>query len=223
LPLAMNVEAWSTAAPVAGGKPLAAPPSPSFQAAAERYLGDGNEPNIYRVAGRLLRDDVKFNVSEDPIAVGVRTFARGTIVVLKGNNKDSVDAALERCARAETLQFVPAEPGWLGGAAFGSERIHSIQDPKIALVGGNGTDATSYGMLWHTLEIDTPIPHTTLSTDALRGIDFSHYRVIVLPNGGIYHDRLGKGGIEELKSWINGGCTHMSLHKRANVRREQGV
>src|SRR4029078_13249685 len=93
LPLAMNVEAWSTAAPVAGAKPLAPPQQPSFKSASYGYLRDGNQPNVYRVAGRLLRDDVKFNVSEDPIVVGDRTFARGTIVVLKGNAKESCDAA----------------------------------------------------------------------------------------------------------------------------------
>jgi hypothetical protein len=223
LPLAMNVEAWSTSAPVSGAKPLAPPPQPAFKAASYGYLVDGNEANVYRVAGRLLRDEVRFNVSEEPIVVGDRTFARGSLVVLKGNNKDSVDAALERIGREETVQFFPVETGWLGGTAFGSERIHFIKDPKIALVGGNGTDATSYGMLWHTLDVDTPIPHTTLSTDALRGTDFSHYRVIVLPNGGIYHDRLGKAGIEKLKAWINGGGTLVAIQNAANFLRDKDV
>src|SRR6185369_3642414 len=70
LPLAMNVETWSTTAPVGAAKPLAAPPQPSFRAASYGYLVDGNEGNVYRVAGRMLRDDVKFSVSEDPIVIG---------------------------------------------------------------------------------------------------------------------------------------------------------
>jgi Zinc carboxypeptidase len=223
LPLAMNVEAWSTGAPVAGVKPLAPRARPAFRAASYGYLVDGDEPNVYRVAGRMLRDDVKFNVSEDPIVVGERTYARGTIVVLKGNNKSDVDAALERIGRDEAVAFVPVETGWIGGTAFGSERIHFVKDPKIALVGGNGTDATSYGMLWHTLDVDTPIPHTTISMDALRNTDFGHYRVIVLPNGGAYHDRLGKGGIEKLKAWINGGGTLVAIKNAGGFLREKDV
>src|ERR1043165_4865032 len=223
LPLAMNVEAWSTSAPVAGAKPLALPSAPAFRAASYGYLLAGAEPNVYRAAGRMLRDDVKFSVSEDAITVGDRNFGRGTIVVLKGNNKADVDAALERIGHDELVSFFPIETGWIGGTAFGSERIHFIKDPKIALVGGNGTDPTSYGMLWHTLDIVTPIPHTTLSTDALRGVDFSHYRVIVLPNGGIYHDRLGKNGIEKLKSWINGGGTLVAIQNAANFLRDKDV
>ena len=221
LPLAMNVEAWSTSAPVAGAKPLALPSAPAFRAASYGYLLDGDEPNVYRAAGRMLRDDVKFSVSEDAITVGDRNFGRGTIVVLKGNNKADVDASLERIGHDEMVSFFPIETGWIGGTAFGSERIHFIRDPKIGLVGGNGTDPTSYGMLWHTLDIDTPIPHTTISSDALRGTDFSHYRVLVLPNGGGYHDRLGKSGIDKLKSWINGGGTLVAIQNAAGFLREK--
>ncbi len=221
LPLAMNVEAWSTSAPVAGAKPIAAPAAPAFHAAGYGYLVDGNEPNVYRVAGRLLRDEIKFNVSEEPIVVADRTFARGTVVVLKGNNKSDVDAALERISRDEAVAFFPVETGWIGGTAFGSERIHYIRDPKIGLVGGNGTNPTSYGMLWHTLDVDTPIPHTTISTDALRGTDFSHYRVLVFPEGGGYHDRLGKGGIEKLKAWINGGGTVVAVGSASGFLRDK--
>ncbi|HEV2722134.1 MAG TPA: hypothetical protein VG323_19085, partial [Thermoanaerobaculia bacterium] len=223
LPLAMNVEAWSTTAPVAGAKPIAAPAAPPFRAAGYGYLVDCNEPNVYHVAGRLLRDDIKFNVSEDAIVIGDRTFARGTLVVLKGNNKSDVDAALERIGREETAAFFPVETGWVGGTAFGSERIHYIRDPKIGLVGGNGTNPTSYGMLWHTLDVDTPIPHTTISTDALRGVDFSHYRVLVFPEGGVYHDRLGKGGVERLKAWINGGGTLVAVGGASGFLRDKDV
>jgi len=223
LPLAMNVEAWSTSAPVAGAKPIAAPAPPPFRAAGYGYVVDGNEPNVYRVAGRLLRDDVKFNVSEDAIVIGDRTFARGTLVVLKGNNRSDVDAALERIGREESAAFFPVETGWIGGIAFGSERIRYIRDPKIGLVGGNGTNPTSYGMLWHTLDVDTPIPHTTISTDALRGTDFSHYRVLVLPEGGVYHDRLGKPGIEKLKSWINGGGTLVAVGGASGFLRDKDI
>src|ERR1043165_8387393 len=169
----------------------------------------------------MLRDDVKFSVSEDAITVRDRNFGRGTIVVLKGNNKADVDASLERIGHDEMVSFFPIETGWIGGTAFGSERIHFIRDPKIGLVGGNGTDPTSYGMLWHTLDIDTPIPHTTISSDALRGTDFSHYRVLVLPNGGGYHDRLGKSGIDKLKSWINGGGTLVAIQNAAGFLREK--
>src|SRR5207253_1677395 len=80
-----------------------------------------------------------------------------------------VDGTLERISRDTGAAFVPLASGWLGGAAFGSEKLHFVRDPKIALVGGSGVGANSYGMLWYTLDIDTPVPHSTVSIDALRG------------------------------------------------------
>jgi len=216
LPLAMNVEAWSTSLPVGGVKAYgggrwAGP----FQHAAYGYLLDGNDGNLYRAAGRMLAADVKFSVSEDAVTIADRTLGRGTLVILKGNNKPDLDATLERITHDEGVAFVPVESGWTGGTALGSERIRFVRDPKIALVGGSGTNSTSFGMLWHTLDVDTPIPHSILSLDSLRSVDFAHYNVIVLPDGD-YADHLGKRGIEKLKTWINGGGTLVAI-KGANA------
>jgi hypothetical protein len=223
LPLAMNVETWSTSLPVGNVKPLAAPAAPAFRPASYGYLVDGDDPNVYRLVGRLLRDDVKFSVSEDPIVIGDRTYGRGTLVVLKGSNKSDLDAVLDRAGRDEMVSFVPLESGWTGDTAFGSERMHFVRDPKIALVGGAGTNPTSYGMLWHTLDVDTPIPHTDLSIDALRGIDLSRYRVLVLPDGNAYADRFGKGGIDRLKAWISGGGTVVAIKGASAFLRNKDV
>jgi len=222
LPLAMNVEAWSTATPVGGVKPYVRGTPAAFRTAPYGYLLDGNDANVYRAVGRLLASDVKFSVSEDPISIGDRTFSRGSVVILKGNNKPDLDATLERIGHGETVNFFPVESGWTGGTALGSERIRFIRDPKIALVGGAGTNPTSYGMLWHTLDVDTPIPHTNLSLDSLRNVDFAHYNVIVLPDGD-YADRFGKRGIEKLKAWINGGGTVVAIKGASAFLRDKDV
>ena len=83
LPLAMNVEAYVTQAPVAGAKPYEKTALPAFKAATYGYLVDGNEPNVYRLAGRMLRSNVNFSISESAVEVGDRDFARGTLIISK--------------------------------------------------------------------------------------------------------------------------------------------
>ncbi|HEY6844512.1 MAG TPA: M14 metallopeptidase family protein, partial [Thermoanaerobaculia bacterium] len=210
LPLAMDVDAFVTTAPVTASnyQPSAAP---AFRPAAYAYLIDGNDPDIYRAAGKMLASGVRFSVTEEPITVGDRTFARGTAIILKGNNASNLDATLTRIGREENIAFAPVESGWTGGMALGSERIHPIRDPKIGLVGGPGVGATSYGMLWHTLDIDTPVPHTNLTLDSLRNIDLSHYNVLILPDGGGYSRALGKDGIARLQAWTRSGGTIVAI------------
>ena len=224
LPLAMNVEAYVTNAPLtAEVRPYATTAPAAFRSAAYGYLIDGNDPNVYRAAGRMLRDGVRFSVSDDVVPVGDRSFARGTIIILKGNNKSDVDASLDRISRELNVAIFGLDSGWAGGSAFGSEKIHFVRDPKIALVGGPGVSSTSYGMLWHTLDIDTPVPHSELSIDALRGVDLSHYGVLVLPDGDVYADRFGKRGIEKLQNWIRNGGTVVAIKGASTFLREKDV
>src|SRR3954463_1409506 len=222
LPLAMNVETWVTTTPVAADlHPYTTAPAAAFRSARYGYVIDGSDPNVYRAAGRMLRDGLRFNVSDDVITVNDRHFARGSLVVLKGNNKPDVDATLERIAREISIATTPIDSGWTGATSFGSSKIHFVKDPRIALVGGPRINASSYGMLWHTFDVDTPVPHTLLSVESLRNTDLSKYGVIVLPDGD-YGDRFGKNA-EKLKTWLNGGGTLVVVKGAGTFLRDKDV
>ena len=223
LPLAMNVETYVTTSPVGDVQAYQAPAAAAFRAAPYGYAIDGNEANLYRIVGRFLAEDVKFSVSEDAMSIADRSFARGSLIVLKGNNKPDVDPTLERISRETSTTFVPIESGWTGGMAFGSEKIHFIRDPKIALVGGAGVAATSYGMLWHTLDIEAAVPHSNVSIDTLGGVDLSKYNVLVLPDGNVYADRFGKRGIERLQGWLRNGGTLVAIGRASGFLRDKDV
>jgi hypothetical protein len=76
-------------------------------------------------------------------------------------------------------------------------------------------------MLWHTFDIDTPIPHSRLAVESLRGVDLSHYDVLVLPDGD-YDNRFGKNG-EKLKAWLNAGGTVVAVKGANKFLREKDV
>ncbi|HYK04936.1 MAG TPA: M14 family metallopeptidase [Thermoanaerobaculia bacterium] len=222
LPLAMNVEAWSTTVPVAGTAPFSAAAPAAFRAAPYGYLIDGNDPNVYRFAGRLLADHVNFNVADSQLPVGERTFARGSLIILKGNNEQNLDGRVNALAREAGVTVVPLESGWMGGTGFGSEKIRYVRDPKIGLVGGPGSSATSFGMLWHTLDVDTPLPHATLSAETLRNLDLNEFRVLVFPDGS-YADRLTKRGVDKLKQWVTDGGVIVAVKGAHAFLREKDV
>ncbi|HVG24721.1 MAG TPA: M14 family metallopeptidase [Thermoanaerobaculia bacterium] len=221
LPLAMNVEAWVTAQPVTGTREYAKSAPAAFRSASYGYLIDGDDPNLYRFVGRLLDENVRFSVIDSAVDAGQRTFSRGSIVVLKGNN-ENVDARLQTIAAATGVNVVPLETGWLGGTGFGSEKVRYVKQPKIGLVGGPGSDATSFGMLWHTLDVDTPVPHNVLSAESLGNIDLHRYEVLVFPDGN-YASRLGKRGIDRIKQWVTDGGTIVAIKGANAFLREKDV
>jgi hypothetical protein len=224
LPLAMNVETFVTNVPLtAEMRPYERPAPPAMRPATYGYLVEANEPNLYRAAGRMLAAKINFSVTEDELVAGERTFPRGSIVILKGSNKPDLDAALGRIAGETGVTAHPIDSGWIGTTALGSNRIHYIKDPQIGLFGGPGTDATSYGAIWHTLDIEVPTPHTNLSLESFRNLDLSHYRVLIFPDGGSYTDRLGKKGIEKLQEWVRSGGTIVAVKGGSAFLREKDV
>jgi zinc carboxypeptidase len=205
MPLAMNVEAYVTNTPVAAQLSAFTPaPSPSFRTAQYGYLVDALDPNFYKFIGKLLRDDIKFSVAEEEVQIGDKTYPRGSIVILKGNNRPDLDTRLTGTATT----IVPLESGWMGGTAFGSEKFRYVRQPEIALLGGPGTSSNSFGMIWHTLDVDTPIPHTVIAVDSMRRVDLSHYRVLILPDGDY---RFRKQDVEKLQTWLRGGGTIVAV------------
>jgi hypothetical protein len=223
LPLAQNVETWVTTAPLsptAADQPLTSPP---FRSASFGYVIDGLDPSIYRAAGRMLANGIRFSVSDGELPMDGRTFSRGSLLVLKTNNKPDLDTQLEQLARDTHVALAALESGWSGGASVGSEKIHFVKDPKIGLVGGPGTTSTSYGMLWYTLDVDTHVPHSTLSIEALRNLDLGHYSVLIFPDGSDYADRLGKRGVEKLQTWVRSGGTLIGIKDASAFFRSKDV
>ena len=222
LPLAMNVEGWVTTAPVSGTRELTKAAPPAFKSAAYGYLVDAHEPSLYRFVGQLLEENIRFSVIDSDVDTGDVTHPRGTLVILKGNNAKDVDNRLKLIAATTGVRVMPVESGWLGGSGFGSEKVRYIKQPKIGLVGGPGSDPTSFGMLWHTLDVDTPIPHSVLSTESLRNLDLHEYEVLIFPDGS-YADRLGKRGVDKIKQWVSEGGTIVAVKGASAFLREKDV
>jgi hypothetical protein len=223
LPLAQNVDAYVAVAPgqLSTG-PYRPSPAEAFKPGSFGYLVDGSDPDVYRAAGRMLAEGIRFNVSDGEMPLGQRTLARGTLLVFKTNNSPSLDGSLERIGRETGAHLIAIDSGWNGSMAVGSQKVHFVRDPKIALVGGPGTFATSYGMLWFTLDVDTPVPHTNISIETLRTLDLSRYHVLILPDGD-YGDRLGKRVIEKLQTWVRSGGTIIAIRGASALLRDKDV
>ncbi|HEX2835744.1 MAG TPA: M14 metallopeptidase family protein [Thermoanaerobaculia bacterium] len=222
LPLAMNVEGYLAAAPVTSTREFAASALPPFKSAAYAYLVDGNDPQLYRFAGRLLASGIRFSVADGELGLGDRSFARGSLIILRNNNANDLDTRLQSIVAEAGVAIAPVDSGWMGATSFGSERVRYVKQPRIALVGGAGTDATSFGMLWHTLDVDTPIPHTVVFAESLRNTDFSKFDVVVFPDGS-YGDRLGKRAIDKLKAFVSDGGTVIAIKGASAFLREKDV
>lgn len=225
LPISHNIAAFATDAALPADLPVWRPRAPQRELGRGRFgfLIDGRDPEVYRAAGRMLRNGIRFSVSRTDLETGVRKFTPGSILIQRGNNEPALDEALARALDGVAVDIVSVDTAWSGGVALGSNRIRFVRDPRIAVVGGEGTSPTSFGTTWHTLDADTEIPHTVIPLRRLKVMDLSQYRVIVFPDGHGYAELLGKEGIERLQRWVHDGGVLVGIRGGAEFFREKDV
>jgi len=194
-----------------------------FRAGRTGYLIDPSDPALYKTLGKLMKANVRFSVSTVPLLVRDQTLAEGAVVIQKSNNSKELDATLRRIATEVAVRLIAVDEGWGKGTALGSDDIRYVRESRIALLGGDGTNAPSFGMLWHTLDLEVDLPHTVVPLNRFRDVDLRKFSVIVMPDGSGYADRLGKTGIERLQAWIRNGGTVVAIRGGAAFLRSKDV
>ncbi len=226
IPIAHNLEVFvgdgTMEAPTSAWQPT---PSPAPVAKASfGYLVDGRDPKVYRAVGRLLERKVQFSVSATEFRQEGRLFHRGTVLAQIGNNDEAtLHETLLQVASETGARFHPVMSGWPGELALGSQQIRHVRDPRIALIGGEGTSPTAFGMLWYTLDVEEKIPHSVIALNRLSATDLSRYRVLIFPEGSGYANFILGDAIEKLKSWIRGGGTVVAIGSAAAFLRSKDV
>jgi len=206
LPYAYGVEAHTVErAPEAGWEPVShsvgtagAPGAGSFG----YLLPPGFEAS--RAMVRFLRGGGRAVALADTFSVGGRHFPPGTWFLSRERNQE-----LDRWVREAGLEgrAVPVSSGRTsGGSDLGTNGRGVVELPRVALLGGQGTQANSFGAHWFFLEQRLEIPFDVLNLDDVSGLDLREWDVIVAPSGGVA-GALGDRGIERLTAWVQAGGT----------------
>ena len=178
------------------------------------------QPSV-RALARLLQASVKVAVATRPFTVNGTSFERGTIVVRRAENGDTLDNRLGEIARDTGAEFVGADTGYAEkGIDIGSTHVVPLKAPRIAVAWDVPTSPMSAGGLRWALERAFGYPVSAVRTSSLARADLSHFDVIVIPDswerGGSYAATLGEEGTKRLASWVNEGGTIVAIGSGAS-------
>lgn len=157
----------------------------------------------------LLKQKIKIRFSEKPFTTKSpeQTFDRGSIIVVRGDNKnvENFDDKVIEAANKLNRTLVAVSSGFSkSGPDFGSPDIKLVSNQKVAILSGKYTSSLSYGELWHFFEQQLNYPITSINTDDFGQINLDTYGVLIIPNG--YYSRLfDKSNLEKLKTWVSNG------------------
>ncbi|MEG1452295.1 M14 family metallopeptidase [Brevundimonas sp.] len=175
------------------------------------YAVDWRDQNAPRLLATLLQKDVRVRTAFEPFTSrtgnGETRFERGSLVITASGQ--SLDAATLRQTVDEAAREAGVTAYGLGsgqvisGVDLGSNSVKVVRAPRIALVVGEGVNATEIGSTWFALSERLHYPTTRLDPSQLGRIDLDNYDSIVL-SGGRY-DGLGQPAVDAIKAWVRRG------------------
>lgn len=175
------------------------------------YVADWRDLNAPRLLAGLLRRDVRVRTAFEPFSAttsaGQTAFGRGALVIPSaGQTLDAaaLRAAVDEAAREAGVTAFALRTGQsASGVDLGSDSVRPIRAPEIALIVGEGVNATEIGSTWFALSERLNWPATRLDPAQIGRVSLDQYTSIVL-SGGRYDDWSDRS-VEALRRWIQAG------------------
>lgn len=209
LPYAYGLETYASKQRMDPSEPFDfAKPAPLAASSARpyAYLLRWNALNHARFLAAVLQKGVKVRFANEPFTLGGQAYARGTLVMTRGDNRkmeDGFDQVVTMLASQHQQEVIPVQTGFADtGRDFGSSSYSLIQTPRIAVLSGEQTFGNEFGQVWYFLEQDLKYPLTVLDANRLERFDLANYNVLILPEGRYW---LSEGSWEKINTWVAAG------------------
>lgn len=227
---------------LAVGRARRAPPLGEVVTAVPRHVGgvkgtesayayaiDSRDLNAPAVLSALLKEGVVVRTAFQPFtartAEGETAFERGSLIVTaSGQTQDAaaLRALVDAAARQAGVDAWSLGTGQsVAGVDLGSDSVRRIRAPKIALIMGQGVNATEIGSTWFALSERLAWPATRLDPAQIGTVRLDDYTSIVLA-GGSYEDWNDRR-VAALKAWIEGGGSLVTYGSASAWAIEKGL
>jgi hypothetical protein len=167
-----------------------------------------------RFLAGLLKKGVKTRFAEQAFESGGQQYDKGTLIVAPAGNGlfgKSLYSTLREEARKAGVLLLPVASGFVDkGFDFGSDHVHLIHRPRVALLTGEGISSLGAGEVWYFFEQELEYPITLINAAEAPAIDWKNYDVLILPSGN-YRFLADKIASEAVRRWVREGGRLIAL------------
>ena len=158
-----------------------------------------------KTVAELFKEGVKLRYVEEPFELSGRRFDRGSILILKTGNTTAWNM-VPGIANENKVQLHPVSTGFVDkGFDFGSNKVHFMKAPRVALLTGENVYSSAAGEVWFLFDQQLDYPITLMNLNDFSPSNLSSFDVVIMPTGD-YTFLTDKNSAEQLRSWIaNGG------------------
>lgn len=213
IPLAYGLDcyAFGQAPSIEVGNSLTFPPVEFTMGKVGVAIPWKNNSKVEQFLGQLLLEDIVVKAVQKPISIGNVSLERGDLVVLRADQKESIDwkAVLDKHRMNLRVAMVGLSSGFASeGSDLGGSGLQMIDRPKVLTFFGDGVDANAYGQVWYYFEqvLDYPISRVDLSR--FSSIDLRQVNTLILPDG--YYS-LSEDQLSKISDWVDSGGKLISV------------
>ncbi len=214
LPYVYGVNAFATKDKIAGGGAWTMPAPVNNAETAYGFVIPWNGVKTAKAVGHLLQKGILLRFSEQAFEVNGNKFERGAVLVLKTSNTKfgkNLWSVVKEVANADNILLYPVSSGFVDkGVDFGSDMVHPLKAPKVALLTGDGVGSNAAGEIWHFFEQQLDYPLTLINAADFGRVDWHDIDVLIMPDGN-YKFLSSKGDLENFKAWISKGGRVVAL------------
>ena len=152
----------------------------------------------------IINAGIRVRYAEKDFNFNGDKFKRGTMIVLKKGNEGKMEA-FAMAAQKYDANVAAISSGFVEmGADFGSEKVHFIKKPNVAMLTGKGVDASAAGEVWYLFDQQLDYPISLINAEDIGNVNWKNIDVLILP-GGKYKFLSDKDGANDVKGWVRQG------------------
>jgi hypothetical protein len=204
LPFAYGVQAYALREEVAtDAKRSATKRSTSFKENSYGYLVPYTSFASARLLANLLKNGVKVRFAETDFVYNKTEYKKGTLIILGKGNEQRM-GLLKELLDTYPDGYDTVETGFMDSPVdFGSDRVHLIKAPRVALITGEDVGSNAAGEVWHLFEQQLGYPITLINSGEVGRVDWKNFDVMILADG--YYSFLGEKASADIRSWVRQG------------------
>ncbi len=214
LPYAYGIQTIGTKETVAAQPSNVVTEKALLSATAYGYIVKYNAVNDAKLLAYLLRENVKLRFAETPFMYHAVKYEAGSMIILNKGNEQKIKAIIDTAAQFNN-SIVAITSGFMdSGFDFGSDKLHFLKKPMVAMLTGNEASATAAGEVWHLFDEQINYPLTLINAENINYIQLKNYNVLIIPDG-YYKCLANKEAAADIRAWIKSGGKLIVLENAA--------
>ncbi len=190
------------------------------------YLFEWNDLNAPAALNELLENELILKVATNSFEISTnisfKKFNVGTILIpvqLQKIDSENLLIKINSIAEKYKLMLYAIQTGnVINGSDLGSNEFTNITKPTVAMIVGQGVNATDAGEIWHLLDQKMNMQVSQLEISMFNRINLTKYNTLIMVGGS--YTELNK---EKLKSWVQSGGTLILTEEAVSWSAQNGI